>query len=891
MRLLSAPAGSGKTSLILEEFRARTASGVRLLVPTATMAQHLQNRLAREGHVFRRSLIQTLSGFLREWVEDLPEVSRPVFHLLTETAARRVTHPDFARVVDLPGFSARLARTMDELSGAGCDSARLAAHLPETPLADAFLAVYRELDRELAQRNLATRGRRLKIAAERIVAQGLPGIVTVWLDGFHALPDPELAVIDALDRHADVTLVLDTLDLTEAVRSRLATIRFEEEPLARRRARAGVQSFHAPGIERECDEIARRIIEQVAAGRSFRDIGIVVRAADTYVPILRTVLARFGIPARFYFAQELDRHPAIRFLSGAVDAMLAGWDHEQTLAALRLSPRFGTLSALDRFDFDVREQTPNSGLAELHGLLLDREAKMRPGAERLAHKLDSLAKLEEWRTFSLRPADWATRFRTLRNYFRPARPETGQFGDLIHDWRSQSAALDTFDDALDEAALALDPTNPIAIEPWWRTVKSVLRLKPLRVDDGRRNVVHVLSAEEAREWSLPVVFVCGMVEKQFPRMHQQDPFFPDAARCRLHGDRIRLRTAAEFELEERTLFESALDSATAQVTLSWPEFDGRGESSLKSLFLDEMMLEDRVSRAVRPPLPEAGVAARLGSVEEPALLTVLRTKTLNISPTGLEMFLQCPFQYFLGKTLRLDTAPARPEDRLDFMTQGEIIHEVMKIWWAEPQDVTALFERVFARVIAEKHVPYGYHTERLRNQLLDDLVGFTHDGLWQRHAFQSETEKAFELPIGDFIVRGRIDRIDTSADGKAYVIDYKYSAPGNVKKKLKNENLLQPPLYMLAAQELFGARPEGMFYIGLKSEIVYAGWSGAALLDSHPLPENWLERTRERALELVEQIRSGRAEVKPADQENCRFCDYRDACRVDVVATAREAAE
>jgi hypothetical protein len=82
-----------------------------------------------------------------------------------------------------------------------------------------------------------------------------------------------------------------------------------------------------------------------------------------------------------------------------------------------------------------------------------------------------------------------------------------------------------------------------------------------------------------------------------------------------------------------------------------------------------------------------------------------------------------------------------------------------------------------------------------------------------------------------------------------------------------------------------------MFYIGLKSEIVYAGWSGAALLDSHPLPENWLERTRERALELVEQIRSGRAEVKPADQENCRFCDYRDACRVDVVATAREAAE
>jgi hypothetical protein len=72
---------------------------------------------------------------------------------------------------------------------------------------------------------------------------------------------------------------------------------------------------------------------------------------------------------------------------------------------------------------------------------------------------------------------------------------------------------------------------------------------------------------------------------------------------------------------------------------------------------------------------------------------------------------------------------------------------------------------------------------------------------------------------------------------------------------------------------------------------VYAGWSETPLLDSAPLPENWLERTRERAIELVAQIRSGRVEVDPADEELCRFCDYRDACRVEVVAVTKEAAE
>jgi ATP-dependent helicase/DNAse subunit B len=879
MRLLSGPAGSGKTSTILDEFRAQTGGNVRLLVPTATMVQHLQNRLAREGHVFRRSLIQTLSGFIRDWVEDVPEVPRPVLQLLTEETARRVDHPDFARVVNLPGFSARLAATIHEFSGAGCDSARLAQSLPEAPLAEAFLAVYREVDRELARRNLATRARRLQLAAERITAQGLGGITTVWLDGFHALPDPELAVIYALARHADVTIALER-------GASLLAGRTTERVLPRRRGRAAMQAFRAANIERETEEIARRIIEQSAAGRPFREIGIVVRAPESYAPVLRATLARFGIPARFYFDQDLARHPAVRFLAGSIDAMLSGWDHVRTLSVLRLAPRFASLDALDRFDFDVREQIPNQGLADLHACLLDLEGKLRPGADKIAHKLDSLAKLEEWRSFSLHPKDWAARFQTLRNFFRPARPAEPATHDLALDWRSQSAALDAFDEALDEAALALDPARQIAFDEWWRTVKSVLRLKPLRLADGRRNVVHVLSAYEAREWSLPVVLVCGMVEKQFPRAHTQDPFFPDSARCRLRADGVRVRTAAEFEIEERDLFESALDSSTMLVTLSWPEFDGRGESNLKSLYLEDLMLPVEPARNVRPPIQKPRPVGMPAAIISPALLPILHSKTATISPTGLEMFLQCPFQYFAGRTLRLHTAPDRPEDRLDFLTQGNIIHEVLRDWWMHPQDIGALFERVFARAVEEKHVPFGYHTERLRNQMLDDLERFAKEHVWQREIFTSQTEVLFELPIGDFIINGRIDRLDTSPDGKAYVIDYKYSATANVKKKLKNQNLLQAPLYILAAQDVFKVRPAGMFYVGLKGEVVYAGWSGTSLLDSLPLPDNWLYVTRQRAVDLVAQIRAGRVEPHPADPDSCRFCDYRDACRIDVAQLA-----
>ena len=78
MHLLTGPAGSGKTFVILEQLRAalrRKDDGVRLLVPTATMAQHFQNELAREGFVFSPSLIQTIHRYIEPWVGDLPEAS------------------------------------------------------------------------------------------------------------------------------------------------------------------------------------------------------------------------------------------------------------------------------------------------------------------------------------------------------------------------------------------------------------------------------------------------------------------------------------------------------------------------------------------------------------------------------------------------------------------------------------------------------------------------------------------------------------------------------------------------------------------------------------------------------------------------------------------------
>ena len=877
MRLITGPAGSGKTAHVLEEFRKALRRGdhaIRLLVPTATMAQHLQNQVAREGFVFRRSLIQTLSHFVEGLAADFPQASDAVLYLIVEEAVTRVDRPELRRVAGLPGFCARLARAILEFSSAGCDSDRLATCLPRARLAEAFLAVYKEVDRALDRRGLLLRGKRLECAAARMHADGSNGLTTVWLDGFHALPDPELAVIRALGAHADVTLTLWDTAGSEALRARILDMGFREERFARKQATPAMVLFKAPRIEREVEEIARRILEQAASGRPFRDTGIIVRAADLYVPLLRSTLERFGIPAHFYFDEDAAGHAVIRFLVGAVDAMLGGWDHAATLAVLRLAPRFADSSALDRLDFAAREQIPNAGLGGLKSLLGDSES-------RLPQLLDALVPLEELRSFALAPADWAARLRTLRNLFRPRRPEDGAGREFALLWRSQAAALKLFDEALEEAAQGLPPDGIMGLGEFWRAVCSVLRLKPLRLEDGRRNVVHVMAAHEARQWELPVVYVCGLVEKQFPRMQNQDPFFPDAARQALQEAGIRLRTATDLEREERALFDTAVSRASMLVTLSYPEFDSRGESNLPSVFLDGLVLAPEEPRAVRPAPQHLFSPAVRPAIGAPALHAALREKTARVSVSSLESYLQCPFQYFGRGLLRLKSSPARPEERLDFSLQGEIIHAVLAEWLAQQGNIAAVFHRTFAEKCDEKAIRPGYHTERLRNAMLEDLERFAADSQWPRAQFGSQTEKEFQIPLDDTVqVAGRIDRIDTDTEGRAYVIDYKYSAPERVKAR-KDAGQLQGPVYALAAERAFGVRPAGMFFVGVKKEVRYIGWSDSGLLESDPIPAEWAQ-TAGQVLQIVSDIRTGRLAPFPADRDGCRYCDIRDVCRIEV---------
>jgi ATP-dependent helicase/DNAse subunit B len=199
LRLLVGPPGSGKTTLLLQlvaESARRGRDGVRLVVPTATMAEHLRNELARRGLLVRRRTVETLWRFLETLAGDLPEVPEATYRLLV----RRALEAEGAALGEIryfPGFQGAVADRLEQLAEAGLDAAQAAELLDSVP-GKLLSAVYARLDEALHARGLHRRSERLREAAERVRREGVPGLRTIAFDGFFTFTAAELDWITAL---------------------------------------------------------------------------------------------------------------------------------------------------------------------------------------------------------------------------------------------------------------------------------------------------------------------------------------------------------------------------------------------------------------------------------------------------------------------------------------------------------------------------------------------------------------------------------------------------------------------------------------------------------------------------------------------------------------------
>jgi ATP-dependent helicase/nuclease subunit B len=454
-------------------------------------------------------------------------------------------------------------------------------------------------------------------------------------------------------------------------------------------------------------------------------------------------------------------------------------------------------------------------------------------------------------------------------------------------WRSAAVALRDFNAAVDETEAVFPKGVRIPFPDFQEELKVALRLTALRVPDHRRDVVHVMDVYEVRQWKLPVVFVCGLLEKQFPLYHAQDPLLPDEVRMLLG-----LRTTDERDAEERFLFDLATTRASETLVLSYPRFDQKGAETLRSFYLDRFLEAARnvtkaPARSARPEPLGARPPARRPLIYDESLRQWLAKRFERVSVTALESFLQCPFQFFAGQALRLADPPVEPEERLDARVQGKIMHEVLREWLYSRGAIEPLLEAAFGEACRREQIPSGYRTESVRLELLRNLRRFIPQAL-ATGAQPEKAEQDVELQLEDnFTLTGRIDRIDTSPDGRALIIDYKNSAPDKIKALVKAHlegRRIQGGVYMLALRQA-GREVAGMLFAGLRGKTAWDGWSTLGGKPSAPDElAAVMASARQAALDAIAKIRDGVIEPKPADPRLCQYCSFYDACRFESAA-------
>jgi len=886
MRLIRGAPGAGKTALVFREFKEGLRSGVsdlRIVVPTATLVRHFQHELARDGIVFSPRSVMSLNRFLLERAVVPPnktaQVPDSLLRVIVCDALQRLKFPEFASVATTEGMAATLIDTIDLFENAGCTPDKLAAVRKLGPHAKPFEKLWRAVGEAVRQSGYHMRGDLIQAAA------GNTPPTRVWLDGFLNFSPIELDFLRDLVKVCDVTLTIPDSPAAGDIHKFALQLGAEDRLLPGNPRKPVTTLVTARTLEREADEIARRILALHRQGTEFRRIGVALRDAATYVPLLKGTFDRFGIPARFYFSSPLRKHPVAIFLRGLISGALDGWGFEGAIETLRAHPRWGRSADFDRFDFKVREAMPGRGASELLALC---------ESTWLREELAVCLKTEAWKTNLLTPAEWSKRFETLAtNLYRPGRLDIARDHTGLESARSHVAALRSWVDTV-QSLSAIDSITaphpqPVALEDFWRVASVAVDAAVVRPIDDRANVVHVMNVYEARQWDIASLFVCGMTDRDFPGRHSQNLLFPETDIDRLRAAGIPLRKADDYGRDERWLFDSLRTRAVDSLFLSYPDHDAAGKSVQRSRLLDfdrQAEPAQLCKLAPRIAAPGLGTSGRVGSSELKAEMARLHQ---TISLTALEDLAQCRFKFFGGRTLSLKAAPERPGERLNARVTGSILHVALERWLAgKSRDFVEVFEEVFDETCRIDHLPAGYKLEVERIQFREIARRVSANDLWTPDSSEAEVALEIEFP-GPIKIKCRIDRLDTFGDF-CVIVDYKSSKTTSVQKLVASKTRLQGPLYALAARENRNLNPVAMLYWAVREDERY-GWGKIPGTDLafQPMPENWATDAKARTIERLSGFLGGEVHAHPEEAGQCRWCDFAAACRVETLVEIEKA--
>jgi RecB family exonuclease len=604
------------------------------------------------------------------------------------------------------------------------------------------------------------------------------------------------------------------------------------------------------------DEPYARLLHEHLDGAGIAHNGASVRLlADTVFG--RTLLRMLSLADR-----PLTRDDVCALFSGA--PLLNGRGREVPgMRWERVSRKAGVVAGVEQWHARLDaygERLGESARAEYER----RDARdLRAFVDELARALDAHVRASSWKAW----ADWARR---LGQHFLGSEEQRTAWPAIERDAATRVelaldrlGRLDTVEDApsLDVFRRSLAVELDAAHERIGRLGDGVL-VGP---------VSFALGVELERVW------ICGLAEGVFPAVPRDDALLGDRERAVLAGE-LPLRIERVDDGQRALLAALAATQGTRACT--WPRGDlRRSTEHVPSRFLQSTLTRvpaDRVltigsyvQGIVRAECPATAheFDVRGALADDPAVSeqpAVARSRALVVarasaeftrfdgnlamlgdrlravsplgsdtatSPTGLELWADCPHAYFMERILRVEPVE-RPEEimQLSPLDRGALVHEVLDRFLGRPENertratLRAIAEAVCAPAEARGLTGRPLLWQRDRRLLLAELDAFfdAHEEyvaqrgitvLATEHPFGLRAEMAPPVALAwpdgrALLMRGQADRIDRTNDGTLVVLDYKTGSPDRYKSLSADDPVLagtclQLPVYARAAAAAF----------------------------------------------------------------------------------------
>ncbi|WQS76374.1 PD-(D/E)XK nuclease family protein [Helicobacter pylori] len=368
-----------------------------------------------------------------------------------------------------------------------------------------------------------------------------------------------------------------------------------------------------------------------------------------------------------------------------------------------------------------------------------------------------------------------------------------------------------------------------------------------RLDDSSGGKIRVMDTLETRGMQFDKIVIVDFNETCVPSLKDCDLFLNSALRKSLN-----LPTLLDKKNLQKHYYYQLFKNSKEMV-LSYIESEtSKASNMLLELDLHIEPIKDAYTLFAPSPLKD---------YQEEEIKAAI-PKDFSFSASSLNAFLTCKRRFYYHYMKRFKESPKDENNS----AVGSLLHELLKEAYEKDKNPYALEERLIWLLETRENI-----TPKERLDTLVALKKIQAFYLKEKERFKAkikilDLEKSFETAIQGVVFKGRIDRIDKTADNEIILLDYKFKNDlklDNMSKTLSTD--YQMAIYACALKNLGYKEPIKAFFYDLrKGELVEE--------DELILKMDHLE------FSLIPKLKQEIDFEKTLEAKDCEYCSFKDMC-------------